>query len=108
MILANFAFNLEEILESTPIKNIIITDIGDMLGGFKGAVVNFAVRNIKKMVGRDHYTNMQAAVKYATLEKLFISEGFRLVKAYYFGKTLIVNNRYLSSLRLDIYLKDKA
>lgn len=50
VILANFAHNLEKILPETSIKTVVITEIGDMLGGFKGMMVNWVVRNIKKMV----------------------------------------------------------
>ncbi|MCC5932192.1 MAG: AMP-binding protein [Cyclobacteriaceae bacterium] len=50
VILANFAHNLEKILPNTNIESVVITDIGDMLGGLKKQVVNFVVRNIKKMV----------------------------------------------------------
>src|SRR5688572_2916834 len=50
VIVANFASNLEKILSSTSIKHIIVTQLGDMLGGLKGTLVNFVVKNIKKMV----------------------------------------------------------
>lgn len=50
VIVSNFAFNLEKILSHTNIKHIIVTDLGDMLGTLKGALVNFVVKNIKKMV----------------------------------------------------------
>ncbi|MBR6027418.1 MAG: AMP-binding protein [Neisseriaceae bacterium] len=50
IILENFANTLSEILEQTQIKNIIIARIGDLLGNIKGAIMNFAVRYIKKMV----------------------------------------------------------
>lgn len=51
VIVANFANNLEKILSQTPsIKHIIVTQLGDMLGGFKGMLVNFVVKNIKRMV----------------------------------------------------------
>ena len=50
VILANFAFNLEKIISETSIKTVIVTEIGDMLGGLKGAVVNLAVKYVKKMV----------------------------------------------------------
>lgn len=50
VILENFAYNLEKILDQTAIKTVIVARIGDMLGGLKGAVVNFVVKNIKKMV----------------------------------------------------------
>ena len=50
IIAENFAANLEKILGKTTIKTIIVASIGEMLGGVKGAMVNFAVRKIKKMV----------------------------------------------------------
>jgi long-chain acyl-CoA synthetase len=50
IIVANFAHNLEEIIKDTPIKTVIITELGDMLGGFKKILVNFVVKKIKKMV----------------------------------------------------------
>ena len=50
IILANFAGNLEKILPETKINKVIITELGDMLGGFKKVLVNFVVKHIKKMV----------------------------------------------------------
>ena len=37
-------------IERTPVKHVVLTSLGDMLGGFKGALVNAAVRHVKKMV----------------------------------------------------------
>jgi long-chain acyl-CoA synthetase len=50
VIVANFASNLEKIISHTQIKHVIVTELGDMLGGLKGALVNFVVKNVKKMV----------------------------------------------------------
>ncbi|WP_053404770.1 AMP-binding protein [Persicobacter sp. CCB-QB2] len=50
VIVANFASNLEEILTDTDIKHVIVTKLGDLLGGLKGNIVNFVVKHIKKMV----------------------------------------------------------
>ncbi len=50
LILANFAHNLEKIVAELPLKHIVITEIGDMLGGLKGGIVNLVVKHIKKMV----------------------------------------------------------
>ncbi|MEM6736448.1 MAG: AMP-binding protein [Bacteroidota bacterium] len=50
VIVENFASNLEEIYTQTQIETIIITKIGDLIGGLKGSIVNFVVKNIKKMV----------------------------------------------------------
>ena len=50
LILENFANVLEQVLPRTPVKNVIIASIGDMLGFPKRHIVNFVVRKIKKMV----------------------------------------------------------
>jgi long-chain acyl-CoA synthetase len=50
VIVANFAHSLEKILANTSIKHIIVTQLGDMLGGLKGWLVNFVVKHVKKMV----------------------------------------------------------
>lgn len=50
IILANFARTLEEALPQTNVKNIVVTEIGDMLGGVKKHLVNFVVKHFKKMV----------------------------------------------------------
>ncbi len=50
IVLANFAKTLEEVLPKLPLKNIIVTEIGDMLGPVKSKVVNWVVKHIKHMV----------------------------------------------------------
>ncbi|MDF2159270.1 AMP-binding protein [Algoriphagus sp. CAU 1675] len=50
VIVANFAYNLEKIIGETQLKHVIITELGDMLGGLKGGIVNFVVKHVKKMV----------------------------------------------------------
>lgn len=50
VILANFAQNLEKIVKETNVETVVITEIGDMLGGFKKTLVNFVVKKVKKMV----------------------------------------------------------
>ncbi|QTL38027.1 MULTISPECIES: long-chain-fatty-acid--CoA ligase FadD [Pseudoalteromonas] len=49
-ILANFAHTLEKALPTTGVKHIVVTQIGDMLGGVKKHLVNFVVKKLKKMV----------------------------------------------------------
>jgi len=49
VILENFAHTLEEVLPRTPVKHVVVAALGDLLG-VKGAIVNFVVRNVKKMV----------------------------------------------------------
>ena len=50
VIVSNFASHLEKIIAKTQIRHVIITHLGDMLGGLKGALVNFVVKNVKKMI----------------------------------------------------------
>jgi long-chain acyl-CoA synthetase len=50
IIVANFANQLEQIMASIPAKHFIVTTMGDMLGTFKGALVNFVVVTLKKLV----------------------------------------------------------
>lgn len=50
VIVANFAHNLQQIQDRVNVKHIIVTDMGDMLGLVKGAIVNFVVKHIKKLV----------------------------------------------------------
>ncbi len=57
VIVENFAANLEKILKDTKISTVIITSIGELLGFPKKAVVNFVVRNIKKMVPKFNISN---------------------------------------------------
>ncbi len=50
IIVDNFCHVLEEVIEDTPIKHVIVTRMGDMLPFPKSAIVNFVVKRIKKMV----------------------------------------------------------
>ena len=49
-ILANFGHTLEQALPNTQVKHVVLTEIGDMLGGIKKHLVNFVVKHFKKMV----------------------------------------------------------
>ncbi|PHV11275.1 AMP-binding protein [Chitinimonas sp. BJB300] len=57
IIVANFAYVLAEVIGKTPIKNVIITEMGDLLG-FKGSIISFLLKHFKKMV--PEYTLPQA------------------------------------------------
>ncbi len=49
IILENFASTLEKVIAKTNVKHVIMGTMGDLLG-FKGVIVNFVVRKVKKMV----------------------------------------------------------
>ncbi|MBJ7309964.1 long-chain-fatty-acid--CoA ligase [Rugamonas sp. CCM 8940] len=50
IVLENFAVTVQQVLAATKVKHVIVATMGDMLGGLKGAIVNFVVRTVKKMV----------------------------------------------------------
>lgn len=50
VIVENFASNLEKIRSEIQAKHIITTELGDLLGGLKGFIVNMVVKHVKKMV----------------------------------------------------------
>ena len=54
VIIANFAHSLQDVLRNTKIKHVIVTELGDMLGGVKGALINFVVKKLKKMIPPYH------------------------------------------------------
>ena len=57
VILDNFAHNLEAIRDRIPAKHIIVARMGDMLGTVKGALTNFVVKRVKKLVPEYHLPN---------------------------------------------------
>jgi long-chain acyl-CoA synthetase len=50
VVLENFAHTVEQVLPHTQVKHVVVATMGDLLGTVKGAVVNFVVRKVKKMV----------------------------------------------------------
>ena len=50
VIFANSAHVLDKILATTPVKTVITTQIGDLLKFPKNYIVNFVIKNVKKMV----------------------------------------------------------
>ena len=50
VVLENFANTLELVLPRTQIKHVIVASVGEMFGMIKGALLNFAIRKVKKMV----------------------------------------------------------
>ena len=49
-ILENFATTLQQVADQVPTKLVVVCAMGDLLGFVKGLLVNFVVRNVKKMV----------------------------------------------------------
>jgi long-chain acyl-CoA synthetase len=57
VILENFAHTLEQVIARTPVKHVVVAAMGDLLGAVKGTLINFAVRNVKKMVPAFQFDN---------------------------------------------------
>ena len=50
LMVENFATTLQAVAANVPTKKVILTALGDMLGFPKSLIVNYVVRNVKKMV----------------------------------------------------------
>ena len=75
-ILSNFASKLEKILDQTSIEHVIVSDLGDMIGGLKGKFVNFAVKYIKKMVPK---YNLPKTVNFSNTLKSGMKYSFKKI-----------------------------
>ena len=50
VIFENAAATLQQVLAQSPVRHIVLTGVGDLLGFPKGPITNFVIRRIKKMV----------------------------------------------------------
>jgi len=50
LVLDNFAHTLQQVVAETGVQHVITTGIGDLLGFPKGALINFVLKHVKKMV----------------------------------------------------------
>ncbi|MBB4128912.1 long-chain acyl-CoA synthetase [Xanthomonas translucens] len=50
VVIDNFGKTVQEVLADTPLKQVITTGLGDMLGFPKGSLVNFVLKYVKKLV----------------------------------------------------------
>jgi long-chain acyl-CoA synthetase len=57
VILEPFAATLQQVIDKTQIRHVVVAGMGDLLGIVKGSVVNFVVRHVKKMVPEFHLPN---------------------------------------------------
>lgn len=71
VIAENFAANLERIIGDTAIKTVITTSVGEMLGFFKGKLINFVVKNVKRGVPKYNIPNTVSFKEALTQGKKF-------------------------------------
>ena len=50
IIVENFAATLQACIASTPVKHVVLATMGDRMGFLKGMIINYVVRNVKKLV----------------------------------------------------------
>ncbi|WP_269790969.1 long-chain fatty acid--CoA ligase [Stenotrophomonas sp. Iso1] len=50
VVVDNFGQTVQQVIADTPVKQVITTGLGDMLGFPKGPIVNFVLKYVKKMV----------------------------------------------------------
>jgi long-chain acyl-CoA synthetase len=92
ILVENFAANLQQILPKTRIEVVIVTSIGEMLGGVKGPITNFVVRSIKRMVPKYDLPNTVSFREAVTQGKRFTITPFddtpdRVIAHQYTGGT---------------------
>ena len=50
IVLENFAHTLAEVIDATEVHHVVLASMGDLLNWWKGPLINFAVRHVKKLV----------------------------------------------------------
>jgi long-chain acyl-CoA synthetase len=50
VVLENFASTLEEAMPQTAVRHVVLASMGELLGFWKGRLVDFAVRHVRKLV----------------------------------------------------------
>ena len=76
VILENFAFTLAEVIERTPVKNVVMASMGDLLGFWYGNWITFAVRHLAKLVPA--YKMSLGDARVVTPFNLAIAQGARM------------------------------
>ncbi|HEU4458985.1 MAG TPA: long-chain-fatty-acid--CoA ligase [Methylibium sp.] len=79
VILENFAHTLEEVIARTPVRHVVLASMGDQLGFWKGQLVNFVVRHVKKLV--PEFRLPLDAGRTVTRFNMAIAEGTRMTLA---------------------------
>jgi len=66
VVVDNFGDTVQQVIADTPVKHVVTTGLGDMLGA-KGVVINFVLKYIKKMVPNYH---LKGAIRFRQALKL--------------------------------------
>ncbi len=93
VIIENFAATLQQCIANTPVKHVVLASMGDRLGFLKGAIVNYVVRNVKKLVppyslpGAVRFNDALARGEGATLQRPTLGPDDIAVLQYTGGTT---------------------
>lgn len=102
IVLANFAFTVAKALPRTKLKNVIVTQLGDLFPFPKRTIVNFVVKYVKKMVPS---YSLPEAISFTTamnegaslsLKKIAINLGDTAFLQYTGGTTGVAKGAVLS------------
>ena len=76
VVLENFAHTLEQVIDRTAVKHVVLASVGDMLGFWKGQLVNFALRHVRKAVPA--FTLPTSDGRSVTRFNMAVAEGSRM------------------------------
>jgi len=93
VIMENFAGTLQQVMAQVPTRHVVLAAMGDMMGFFKGMLINHVVRKVKKMVpafelpGAVPFKAAMAAGRRATLKSVAVGPDDVAVLQYTGGTT---------------------
>lgn len=102
IVLENFAQVVHQVYAESSLQYVIVTKMGDMLGWFKGAIVNWVIKHRKAMVPAWHikdaikFTQALARGKQQTLRNVRLSQTDLALLQYTGGTTGISKGAKLS------------
>jgi len=114
VVLDNFGDTVQEVLADTQVKQVITTGLGDMLGFPKGAIVNFVLRHIKKMVpdydipGAIRFRNALTLGQMHPLPEVAIDSGDIAFLQYTGGTTGVAKGAMLTHRNLVANMQQAA
>ena len=114
VVLDNFGDTVQEVLADTQVRQVITTGLGDMLGFPKGAIVNFVLRHIKKMVpdydipGAIRFRNALTLGQMHPLPEVAIDSGDIAFLQYTGGTTGVAKGAMLTHRNLVANMQQAA